>query len=278
MELTRFAVDTASIAGALDEKLAALAGAGFTRVTLSAKDLVGERSGGLEHAVRQVRASGLTVSGFEALRDFEGLASPHLEYKLDIAKAMLKMMQGVGADLLLVSSSTTPYATGDLDVIAKHLQLLSTLATPLGIRIGYEALAWGRCINDYQSAWEAVKRADRENVGLVLDSFHVFAQDTPLAPLSEIPMEKVFLVQLSDAMWDFMSALDELIETSRHHRVFPGEGEHNVAMRELVQRLERAGYRGDYSFEVSNDDSLQCPPAQVAARARKAADWLAKQY
>lgn len=277
MELNRFSLDTAFLSGTLDERLSAVRAAGFSRITLWAKELVEERAGGVNVAVQNVRKSGLHVSAFQVLRDYEGLSGEYLEAKLEVAKSMLKMMQQAGADLLIVSSSTAPYATADLELIAKQLQLLSTLAAPLGIRIGYEALSWGRWVSDYPTAWQAVQLADRANIGLVLGTFHLFAQDTPLEPLDHIPMDKLFLVQLSDAMWDFELALEELVETSRHHRVFPGEGEHSVAVSELVQRLERAGYRGNYAFEVSNDEFMQCPPEQVAARARKAADWLCAQ-
>ena len=46
---------------------------------------------------------------------------------------------------------------------------------------------------------------------------------------------------------------------------------------ELVMRLDSLGYRGDYSFEVFNDDYLQMPVDIVAQRARDAAMWVAAQ-
>jgi hypothetical protein len=36
------------------------------------------------------------------------------------------------------------------------------------------------------------------------------------------------------------------------------------------------GYRGDYSFEVFNDDYQQMPLPLVAERARRSAAWLAE--
>ena len=56
--------------------------------------------------------------------------------------------------------------------------------------------------------------------------------------------------------------------------LLPGEGVHNEALAELVMRLDRLGYRGDYSFEVFNDDDQQMPLPVVAARARRSAVWL----
>ena len=80
-------------------------------------------------------------------------------------------------------------------------------------------------------------------------------------------------VQLADYLWD----LDDLIETARHRRVFPSEGNHNAGLVDLVERIERAGYRGDYSFDVVNDDYAHLPAGAVAARGRKAALWLSAQ-
>jgi hypothetical protein len=45
----------------------------------------------------------------------------------------------------------------------------------------------------------------------------------------------------------------------------------------MVRRLHRGGYRGDYSFEVFNDDYLQMAPAVVAERARRSAKWVTDQ-
>ena len=67
------------------------------------------------------------------------------------------------------------------------------------------------------------------------------------------------------------------MNTARHFRVFPGEGVHSAAVAELVRRLDAMGYRGDYSFEVFNDDYVQLPLAVVAERARASVKWLTGQ-
>jgi sugar phosphate isomerase/epimerase len=46
---------------------------------------------------------------------------------------------------------------------------------------------------------------------------------------------------------------------------------------ELVRKLDAMGYRGDYSFEVFNDDYVQLPLAVVAERARASVRWLTGQ-
>ncbi|MBN8511302.1 MAG: sugar phosphate isomerase/epimerase [Burkholderiales bacterium] len=271
-----FGMDTSTLAGPLEAKLAAMRAAGFGQVMLKASDIVGH-AGGVEAAVQAVRASGLRVTGFQVLRDFEGLSGHLHDYKVDIAKGMLQMAHALGAPLLLVCSSTSPHASADPDAIARDLRKLAMLAVPLGIRIAYEGLSWGRTINEFTQAWAAVQRADAPNLGLGLDSYHALATQTALDDLDRVDPAKIFLVQLADFMWQETRTVEERIATARTFRVFPGEGVHSEQVAALVRRLDAMGWRGDYSFEVFNDDYQQLPPAAVCARARASADWLGEQ-
>jgi sugar phosphate isomerase/epimerase len=271
-----FGMDTITLAGSLENKLQAMRAAGFRQVMLKANDIVGH-SGGVDAAVRAAKASGLRVTGFQVLRDFEGLAGHLHGYKLDIAKAMLEMAHALGAPVLLACSSTSQHASQDLDAIARDLRKLAMLAVPLGIKVAYEGLSWGRTINEYTSAWEVVCRADAPNLGLGFDSFHAFATNTPLDGLARLDPRKIFLVQLADFMWQEIRTVEERISTARTFRVFPGEGVHSAQVADLVMRLVALGYRGDYSFEVFNDDYQQMPLPMVAQRARASACWLGEE-
>jgi sugar phosphate isomerase/epimerase len=271
-----FGMDTITLSGSLPDKLRAMRDAGFSQVMLKASDLVAHPEG-LDDAVRAVQQSGLRVTGFQVLRDFEGLSDHLHDYKVDIAKSMLEMARAVGAPLLLACSSTSTHATQDLDALARDLRKLAMLAVPLGLKIAYEGLSWGRTINEFTTAWEVVSRADAPNLGLGIDSFHILAAKTPLAELDALDPGKIFLVQLADFMWHEVRSFEERIATARHFRVFPGEGVHSAQVAELVLRLDALGYRGDYSFEVFNDDYQQIPPATVAQRARRSAVWLGEE-
>jgi sugar phosphate isomerase/epimerase len=273
MNLDHFGMDTITLAGTLEQKLAGIRAAGFRQVMLSARDLT-SHEGGVAAAVDAVKRSGLRVTGFQVLRDFEGLSGHLHAYKLDVAKAMLQMCHAVGAKVLLVCSSTSVHATSDAQTIADDLAKLAMLAVPLGIRVAYEALSWGRHVNEYPQAWDIVERANRSNLGLALDSFHILATATPQDELEYVFPDRIFLVQLADFMWQEIRSPEEKINTARHFRVFPGEGVHGDDVAALVRRLDRMGYRGDYSFEVFNDDYVQLPVDIVTARARAAAGWL----
>jgi sugar phosphate isomerase/epimerase len=268
-----FGMDTISFAGSLPVRLQAMRDAGFTQVMLSARDIV-SHEGGVEAAAAAVRASGLRVTGFQVLRDFEGLSGHLHDYKIAVAKSMLEMCAAVGSKILLVCSSTSTHASTDLDAMARDLRKLAMLAVPLGIRVAYEGLSWGRTVNEFTQAWEVVCRADAPNLGIGLDSFHAFATKTSLEDLDILDPEKIFLVQLADFVWQEIRSVEERISTARHFRVFPGEGVHSAEVSEFVTALDKLGYRGDYSFEVFNDDYQQMPPATVAQRAWAAAVWL----
>ena len=270
-----FGMDTISLAGTLPAKLAVVRNAGFTQIMLSARDVVGH-SEGPDSAAQAIRASGLRVTGFQVLRDFEGLSGHLHEYKIDVAKSMLEMCHSIGAKMLLVCSSTSAHATGDADAMARDLRKLAMLALPLGIKVAYEGLSWGRTVNEFTAAWDIVQRADAPNLGIGIDSYHIFASKTSLDELDTLDPDKIFLVQLADFMWQEIRTVEERIATARHFRVFPGEGVHSAALADLVSRLDRLGYRGDYSFEVFNDDYQQMPLPTVADRARKSAIWLAE--
>lgn len=270
-----FGMDTITLAGPLEAKLAAMKAAGFSQVMLKANDLVGH-PGGLDAAVQAVRDSGLRGTGFQVLRDFEGLSGHLHHYKVDIAKSMLEMCAALDCRVLLACSSTSTHASQDIDHLARDLRKLAMLAIPLGIRIAYEGLSWGRTINEFTTAWDVVCRADCPNLGLGLDSFHIFAARTSLEEIDYLDPEKIFLVQLADFMWQETRTFEERMTTARTFRVFPGEGVHSEQLVDLVLKLDRLGYTGDYSFEVFNDDYQQMPLPIVAERGRRSALWLAE--
>ncbi|MEZ7834501.1 MAG: sugar phosphate isomerase/epimerase family protein [Burkholderiaceae bacterium] len=269
-----FGMDTITLAGPLGAKLDAIQQAGFSQVMLKANDFVGHPQG-FKAGVAEFKSSGLRGTGFQVLRDFEGLSGDLHAYKVDIAKSMLDMCSALGCDVLLACSSTSVHASSDRDHIASDLRKLAILAIPYGIKIAYEALSWGRTINEFSDAWDVISRADCPNLGIGLDSFHIFASKTQLEELNFLAPHKIFLVQLADFLWQEAPTFEDRRTTARTFRVFPGEGVHSPDLKALVLKLEDLGYGGDYSFEVFNDDYQQMALETVAQRGQRSAIWLA---
>jgi len=275
MIFSDFGMDTASLAGSLETKLAAVRQAGFSQVMISANDIVGHPSG-IAAGVHAVRASGLRVTGLEALRDYEGLAGQLHAYKVDIAKSMLDVCRQLGGGTLLVEASASTHAETDPEALARDLRKLALLAIPMGVRIAFKGVPWSRTARDFRAAGDIVFRAGCPNLGLSIDAFDVLAAKVSQDDLDAIDPEQVFLVQLSDFMWQEMRSAEEETSTATHFRVFPGEGAHSEELASFVTKLDAIGYIGDFSFDVYNDDYLQIPPEAVGGRARRAAEWLAE--
>jgi sugar phosphate isomerase/epimerase len=277
MDAARFGMDTITLNGGLEAKLAAMKAAGFTQVMILARDIAGHLQGE-EAAIEAILNCGMRITGLQVLRDFEGLSSsdtPQLhDYKIDIAKAMLRMAAAIKAPLLLVCSSTHEQSVANTEVLVNDLRKLAMLALPLNIKIAYEALSWGKTVHEYPQALDIVLRVDRSNLGLCLDAFHMWVAGSDLTALELINADKIAFVQLSDYIGKPIANFMARRDTARSARVFPGEGAHSASTAELVRTLERMGYRGDYSFEVFNDDYQQLPLALVCQRAAKSVAWV----
>jgi 4-hydroxyphenylpyruvate dioxygenase len=240
------AIATVCLSGALDEKLAAIAGAGFKRVEIFENDLLS--FGGSVAEVRGMIAEmGLEVITFQPFRDFEGMPDERRGRVFERAERKFDLMQELGCDLLLVCSNVSPESLGGIDRAAADLHELGERAARRGLRIGFEALAWGRHINDYRDAWEAVRRAGHPAVGLVLDTFHILAKRTDLGAMRSIPRDRVFLVQLADAPLLEM----DYLSWSRHFRNFPGQGD--LPLLDFMEALGASGFDGLLSLEIFND-------------------------
>ena len=179
-------IATVSIAGDLAEKLAAIAAAGFDGVEIFENDFLAF-DGSPREVGRMARDAGLAITLFQPFRDFEGLPEPQRSRAFDRAERKFDVMQELGTDLMLVCSSVSPVSLGGIDRAAADFRELGERAAKRGLRVGYEALAWGRHVSDHRDAWEIVRRADHPNIGLILDSFHTLARKIDLGSIRSIP-------------------------------------------------------------------------------------------
>ena len=240
------AIATVCLSGALDEKLEAIAAAGFTRVEIFETDLL-SFSGTVADVRAMIAELGLEIITFQPFRDFEGMPSERRKRVFERAERKFDLMQELGCDLLLVCSNVSPESLGGVDRAADDLRELGERAARRGLRVGFEALAWGRHINDYRDSWEAVRRADHPAVGMVLDTFHILARKTDLGAIRAIPRERIALVQIADAPLLEM----DYLSWSRHFRNLPGQGD--LPLLDFMEALGTTGYEGLLSLEIFND-------------------------
>ncbi len=258
----RHGIATVCLSGTLEDKLAAAAHAGFDGVEIFEPDLIGSRLSP-EQIGTAAAELGLSIDLYQPFRDFEGVTPDRLEANLRRAEAKFDVMQRLGATTVLVCSNVSPDAIDDDALAAEQLQLLAQRAAARGLRVAYEALAWGRHVNEYDHAWRIVRAADHPALGVCLDSFHILSRGTDLDEIAGIPPEKLFFAQLADAPHLVM----DVLQWSRHYRCFPGQG--GFALADFTDRLLAAGYAGPLSLEVFNDVFRQADPERMAVDARR---------
>ena len=259
----RRAIATVCLSGMLEDKLDAVAGAGFDGVEIFENDLLASSETPAE--VRKRCADlGLSIDLYQPFRDFDTVLPDRLTANLRRADHKFAVMEELGTDTMLVCSSVAGDAVDDPARIADQFQELAERASRRGMRIAYEALAWGRHVNTWNQSWDIVRLGDHPALGLCLDSFHVLSR-TPepeaISPISEIPGDKIFFLQLADA--PLMSM--DVLQWSRHHRLFPGQGEFDLPR--FVDHVLTAGYAGPLSLEVFNDVFRQSAPVHTAVDA-----------
>lgn len=250
-------IATVSISGNLPQKLEAIAAAGFDGIEIFEQDFIAH-DGNPREVGDLIRSMGLEITLFQPFRDFEGLTGAQRIKAFDRAERKFDLMQELGTDLVLVCSSCHPEALGGIDRAAADFHELGERAAKRGLRAGFEALAWGRHIDDHRDAWEVVRRADHPNIGLILDSFHTLARKIKPDTISRIPGDKIFFVQLADAPVIEM----DLLYWSRHFRNMPGEGDLDVTG--FMKAVATTGYSGPISLEIFNDQFRGGSPKTVA--------------
>ncbi|MDJ0457895.1 TIM barrel protein [Arthrobacter sp. NQ7] len=266
----RTGIATVCLSGTLKEKMQACAIAGFDGIEIFEQDLV--TSPLSPEQVRTMAADlGLGLDLYQPFRDFDGVTPDLLKANLRRSEAKFKLMARLGMDTILVCSNVATATIDDDGLRAEQLAQLANLAGDHGIKVAYEALAWGKYVNDYEHAYRLVEMVDHPNLGTCLDSFHILSRDWETSHIEAFSPEKIFFVQVADAPKLSM----DVLSWSRHYRVFPGEGQFELA--KFMGHVVRAGYTGPVSLEVFNDVFRQSDVERTAVDAMRSLIWLEEQ-
>ncbi|WP_409484904.1 bifunctional sugar phosphate isomerase/epimerase/4-hydroxyphenylpyruvate dioxygenase family protein [Arsenicicoccus dermatophilus] len=265
--MMRTGIATVCLSGTLADKLEACAAAGFDGVEIFEQDLVVSPLAPAE-VRRRCADLGLAIDLYQPFRDVEGTDEEVFARTLRRARHKLELMAQLGTDTMLVCSNVATATVDDDDLRVEQLCRLADLAHEHGMRLAYEALAWGRHVSTYDHAWELVRRADHPALGTCLDSFHVLSRGSDPAGIEQIPGDKIFFLQLADAP----ALCLDVLSWSRHHRVFPGQGDWDLPG--FTAQVLRTGYAGPLSLEIFNDVFRQADESRTAVDARRSLTWL----
>ena len=201
-----------------------------------------ERSGSsLEQVAAELRAREARVSVIDPFLAWYPTfnvgddAGPHADSLNTTEQNMLRYADAVGAESMTL---LTPFSGSPAprEQVVEALGALADRVAAHGLRVHLEVVPTSQ-VPDLPTGWDIIREVDRPNAGLVLDTFHLGRSGCEPAMLDEIPLEKVFHLQLCDAPRE--PVLADYFEEAVTYRDFPGEGELDVA--DYVRHLYRDG-------------------------------------
>jgi 4-hydroxyphenylpyruvate dioxygenase len=155
----------------------------------------------------------------------------------------------------------TPYEVGE---VIEAFAAVCDRAAESGVRVHLEFTPFSG-IPDLATAWEVVRTADRPNGGLVFDTWHYFRGTRDDALLEDIPGERIFALQISDALAEPQGSL--VSDTLRHRRL-PGDGTFDLAG--VLPIVARKHGLGPWGVEVLSEELWRLPPAEIGRRCGEA--------
>ncbi|MFT3877962.1 MAG: sugar phosphate isomerase/epimerase [Propioniciclava sp.] len=266
----RQCIATVSLGGSLVEKIDAIASAGFGSVELFTDDFLNSGLSAREVALR-CRDAGLRIEAYQPFRRAEGVTDDEFTEVVARFRKDLAIIAELGTDATVVVSNTDPDAIADRDHSAAQLATLAAIAAEHGVGMMFEALSWGTHIKRTADAWDVLQRAGLSRGSLVLDTFHLLALGDGLADLAPIPVEGFGMVQVADAP---LLELD-VLQWSRNHRCFPGEGEFDLV--KITESVLASGFDGLVSLEIFNPRYREQDPRPLAQRGADSLNLLLQQ-
>ena len=149
------------------------------------------------------------------------------------------------------------------DLVAKSLAELADIAAPYGVRLGLESVVVAP-LRTLQQSLEVIDAADRENVGLVVDVFHLWAAGATWEEIAALDPELIVCAHMGDAT---PRKGEEWTDDDRG--ALPGDG--IMPLKEAIAAVRATGYDGVWTVEVWSPRHWEWDPALVAHELKRRA-------
>ncbi len=245
----------------LEQDLEVAGAAGYSGVELFVPKLAtylkNHTAADLARQLQNHKLAPLTMNGIENIN----LRSPEEFAKVkEECRWLAEVSRQIGCPGIVVVPSPRPEgATWDQvkSETVTALQALADVAAPYGVKLGFEFLATSSCsVRMLAQGWEIVQATQRENVGLVFDTYHFYVGGSSWESLEQVPVDQLLVVHINDAE-DL--PLEQLTDG---HRLLPGEG--ILPLDRMLGRLHARGYDGAYSLEVMRPAYREREPLEYA--------------
>ncbi|MBC1919702.1 2-keto-myo-inositol isomerase [Listeria booriae] len=141
------------------------------------------------------------------------------------------------------------------------LQELSNIAESHGVKIALEFVGHPECtVNTFEGAYDIVQAVNRDNVGLVFDSFHFHAMGSNIESLKKADGSKIFIFHIDDTE-DFQIGL-----LTDDDRVWPGHGA--IDLEAHITTLKQIGYSDVVSVELFRPEYYQLTAEETIEKAK----------
>ena len=144
------------------------------------------------------------------------------------------------------------------------LNELADIAAAYNVSLAFEFLGQKDCsVQTLAQANEIVKAVDRQNVGLIIDSFHFYAGGSSIDMIESVAPDSIYVFHLNDSEDRPREELED------RHRLYPGSG--ILPLHEMFRAFRRIGYDRVASIEIFRPEYWEMDPIRVARAARLAA-------
>lgn len=150
--------------------------------------------------------------------------------------------------------------------VAQSLAELADIAAPYGVRLAWEPVSF-TSLCTLSQALEVLEVADRDNIGLCVDTFHLWTGGTPWEEVAGLDPSLIVVAHISDVM------PRKGTEWSDEDRdVLPGDG--ILPLEEGIDAIRGSGYDGLWSVEMLGSYHWEWEPAVLARELRLRAERL----
>lgn len=145
------------------------------------------------------------------------------------------------------------------------LNELADISAKYNVGLAFEFLGQTDCsVQTLDFCKEIVEKVNRENVGLVIDTFHFYAGNSSFEAIETLDPKKLFIFHINDAEDMPRETLTDA------HRLYPGTG--ILPIREIKQRFDKIGYDRMVSIEIFRPEYWTQDPFEVARKAKAATE------
>lgn len=246
------------------ERLRLAAAAGFAGLSMWESDYLGARAEGYSDAdLRGALADhGIEIAELDALTRW--LPGDDEAVRSDWAtgfeeKDFYAVADAIGARSINVVDLGA-LRTISVEAAAEAFAGVCDRAREHGLLVHLEFLPWSN-IPDIETAWNIVREAGRDNGGVLLDTWHLLRSGGTPESLLEMPRDRVYAIQVSDAP---AVAESNLMEETMARRLLPGEGAARV--RDVLDVLSDGGCTAPVGVEVFSSALAALPADQAIER------------